>query len=142
MINPSRQDMLDFLCDRFLGVISTVSDQARPEAAYVGYSCNDDFELIIGTSSNSRKAKNLSKNTAVAFVVADLTGEVQYEGTAEPITGEAYQTMMDEGRFKKLPGFDKYRNDPTQIYLCIRPTWARFLVHGDTDQIAEFKEFV
>jgi general stress protein 26 len=133
--------MKNYLDERFLGVISTVSKDSKPESAYVGYSCNDRFELIIGTSRNSRKADNIAANSAVSIVVADLTGEVQYEGVAEPIKTEDYESMIAEGRFKKLPSFDKYRQDPTQIYLCIKPTWARFILHGDADQTVEFKEF-
>jgi len=141
MINPTLKDMKAFLDERVLGVIATVDGTARPEAAYVGYACNDAYELVIGTSNQSRKVKNIGQNQSIAFVVADLTGEVQYEGEAEQIAAETYEAMLTAGTFKKLPGFDKYRDDPTQVYLQIKPTWARFIVHGDTDQSVVFEEF-
>jgi general stress protein 26 len=141
MSDANKQEIATFLEARFLCVISTVDENARPESAFVGYSSNENLEVIIGTSNESRKVRNISQNKAVALVIADTSGEVQYEGNAEAITAQEYESFMAEGRFKKLPGFDKYRNDPTQIYLKVTPTWIRFIVHGKEDRIEELRQF-
>jgi nitroimidazol reductase NimA-like FMN-containing flavoprotein (pyridoxamine 5'-phosphate oxidase superfamily) len=137
----TKQDAATFLEARIFCVIATVNDQGRPEAAFVAYSSNNDLEMIIGTSNSSRKYANILQNSAVALVIADTAGEIQYEGKAEVITSQDYESLMAKGRFKKLSGFDKYRDDPTQVYLRIQPTWLRLIVHGEADQIAEFTEF-
>jgi hypothetical protein len=71
-----------------------------------------------------------------------MDGEVQYEGEVEVISVPEYESLTKEGRFELMPGFDKYRQDPTQVYLLIKPTWIRFIVHGDEDRIEELREFV
>jgi nitroimidazol reductase NimA-like FMN-containing flavoprotein (pyridoxamine 5'-phosphate oxidase superfamily) len=141
MKTADEKEMMAFMEERFLCVLSTVNEQGRPEAAFVGYVSCRDHEIVVGTSNKSRKFKNIQQNKSVAVVIADQTGEVQYEGEAEVITGSDYEALVAEGHFGKLPGLDKYRNDPTQVYIRIRPTWIRFIVHGNTDQISEFTEF-
>lgn len=136
-----KQDALAFIAERFLCVISTVGADYKPESAMVAYCSNVAHELIIGTSNKSRKFKNIEQNRAVAVVIADQIGEVQYEGEAEIIVPADYEALLTSGRFEKLPGFDKYRGDPTQVYVLIKPTWMRFIVHGQPDQITEFTEF-
>jgi nitroimidazol reductase NimA-like FMN-containing flavoprotein (pyridoxamine 5'-phosphate oxidase superfamily) len=135
------QDVLAFLSTRPFCVIATASDVARPEAAFVAYSINNNCEIIIGTSNESRKYKNIVQNNTVALVMADTAGEVQYEGEVEIISSQDYESLMAEGRFEQLSGFDKYRSDPAQVYLKIRPTWVRFILHGELDQVIEFTEF-
>jgi general stress protein 26 len=135
------QGMTAFLKERPFCVLATVSAAARPEAAFVAYSSNTELEIIIGTSNNSRKYENIVKNKSAALVVADSDGEVQYEGDVDVISGQDYEALMAAGRFEKLAGFDKYRDDPTQVYLRIHPTWIRFILHGDTDRVEEFTEF-
>jgi nitroimidazol reductase NimA-like FMN-containing flavoprotein (pyridoxamine 5'-phosphate oxidase superfamily) len=134
-------EMAAFMKEHFLCVLSTVNEQGRPEAAFVGYVSCRDHEIIIGTSNESRKFQNLQRNASVAIVIADQTGEVQYEGKAEVITGSDYEALVADGHFGKLPGLDKYRDDPAQVYVRVRPTWIRFIVHGETDQVREFTEF-
>ncbi|HVX48365.1 MAG TPA: pyridoxamine 5'-phosphate oxidase family protein [Candidatus Saccharimonadales bacterium] len=141
MSGTSKQELVEFMEKRFLCVLSTVNKDGRPESAFVGYVSSRNQEIIIGTSNKSRKFKNITGNKSVAVVIADQTGEVQYEGQAEVLTGLDYESLVSEGRFGKLPGLDKYRNDPTQVYLLIKPTWIRFILHGEADQITEFTEF-
>lgn len=137
----NREEMVAFMKARILCVLSTVSGGGRPEAAFVGYTSNSKHEIIVGTSNKSRKFRNIMQNKSVAIVIADQTGEVQYEGQAEVIADSDYEALMAESDFNQLPGLEKYRDDPAQVYLRIKPTWVRFIVHGETDQIVEFTEF-
>ncbi len=141
MSNDNKQKLQEFMNTRFLGVISTVDHNSRPESAFVGYSVGAGFEVIVGTSKFSRKAKNILSNDSVALVVADETGEVQYEGRASQIEKSEYEALIEKGRFKQLEGSAKYRNDPDQVWLKIQPTWIRFIEHGEPDRVEEFTEF-
>ncbi len=142
MNTETKQRLLEFMDGRFLCVLSTVDPSSRPESALVAYSVGTGLELMIGTSKLSRKAKNISSNGAVAVVIGDETGEVQYEGRAVIIKKAEYDQLVREGRFKQLAGSAKYRDDPDQIWLRIKPDWVRFIEHGQPDKIEEFTEFV
>lgn len=135
-------DQVSTFLDKFIFcVISTVTTDSKPEAAFVGYRHSADLQLIIGTSKLTRKYQNLQTSPHVAVVVADLSGEVQYEGDAEEISQESYDELVASGTFLGLPGIEKYRGDPNQVFFRITPTWLRFIQHGETDQITEMTEF-
>lgn len=134
-----KDKMLTFMAGHKHCVISTVDSNSKPESAFVAFS-NNELDIFIGTSSQSRKFRNLTANPAVAIVIADQSGEVQYEGAAHVV--EAHEISEVEKRhFTKLPGSATYRNDPNQQYIKISPTWIRFIQHGEPDIIEEFTEF-
>jgi general stress protein 26 len=134
-----KNNMLDFLNERKYCVISTVDTNGKPESAFVAYS-NEGLELFIGTSNKSRKFANLITNPSVAIVVADETGEVQYEGQAKAVDPENF-SEVEEKHLSKIPGSRKYRDDPTQVYIHISPSWIRYIEHGEPDIMEEFTEF-
>jgi general stress protein 26 len=134
-----KDKMLAFLTERKFCVISTVDPNGRPESAFVAFT-NDGLDLFIGTSSKSRKYANLTVNPSVAVVVADESGEVQYEGQATIVDQQNY-SEVEEKHLSQIPGSDKYRNDPTQEYIHITPTWIRYIEHGETDQMEEWSDF-
>jgi general stress protein 26 len=132
-----KDKMIAFMDERIFCVISTVDGSGKPESAFVGFS-NEGLTLTIGTSNKSRKYKNLTGNPSVAIVIADQTGEVQYDGQAHEFKsgGEAEDKHLSE-----LPQSAKYRQDPNQVYIKIEPTWIRFIQHGEQDSVEEFTEF-
>lgn len=136
-----KEDILAFLNTHVFCVVSTVTFDAKPEAAFVGFKHNDRLEFLIGTSRLSRKYQNLQTNPHIAIVVADTTAEVQYEGIAEEVRQDVYDQLVANGEFEALPGIEKYRGDPNQIFLKIKPTWLRFIQHGEEDSITETTEF-
>lgn len=135
------EKITEFLSKHILCTISTVTPDAKPEAAYVGFRHNKQLEMLIGTSKLSRKYQNLQQNPHIALVVADFEGEVQYEGVAEEVSLGSYDELTAAAVFETLPGIEKYRNDPNQTFFRIKPTWLRFIQHGSTDQITEMTEF-
>jgi general stress protein 26 len=134
-----KDKMQDFLNERTYCVISTVDADGKPESAFVAFS-NVGTDLFIGTSNKSRKFANLTTNPSVAVVVADEAGEVQYEGQAKVVDPLNYSEVEEE-HLSKIPGSGKYRDDPTQEYLHITPTWIRYIEHGESDNMEEFTEF-
>lgn len=133
-----KDQVLDFLNKHDFCVISWVNEAGRPESAFVAFTCNDRLELAIGTSNLSRKYKSISGNPAVSVAVADLSFGVQYEGEARIFDSVIGSLERD---FEKLPGSKKYRDDPTQVWIKITPTWIRFTAHGEEDTITEMTEF-
>jgi general stress protein 26 len=134
-----KDKMLSFLTERKFCVISTVDSNGQPESAFVAFT-NDGLDIFIGTSNKSRKFANLTANPSVAIVIADETGEVQYEGQATVVDRQNY-SEVEKNHLSQIPGSDKYRNDPTQEYVHVTPTWVRYIEHGDTDQIEEWSSF-
>lgn len=129
---------LSFLAERMFATLSSVSVQGKPQSAFVGYSNNDKYEFLIGTSKLSRKYKNITTNSAASLVVADEAGELQFEGVAVEINDSEYQRLVSEEGFRPLPGYDHYRNDPNQIFFKIAPTWFRLINHADGNKTEEY----
>lgn len=125
-----KQKILDFLKKHPLCVLATVNpDDHQPEAAVIGFAEQADLSLIVGTSNESRKYKNIQSNNKVALVIGwDSVGTVQYEGTIEelPLEDSAqYIEIMAE----KNPFSRQFGERPDQRYFRITPTWIRLVDH-------------
>ncbi len=124
------QPFLDFLKDEKYCVISTASPDGQPEAAWVAFSENDQLEIMIGTSDQSRKFQNLTVNPKVAIVFCfDGQSTMQYEGVAQVIADADLPPLL-ESHLVKQPTSARYAQDPTQKYLLIKPVWARISQSG------------
>jgi general stress protein 26 len=119
--------ILEVLESHQLGVISTVSEQNKPEAALVGFAVlPETLEIIFGTFETFRKYKNLQSNKNAAFVIGwDNKKTVQVEGEAKELVGEEMQSMM-EIYVKKFPSSKKYLDNSEEKFFKIIPSWMRF----------------
>ena len=100
-------------------VIATVSADGKPEAATVGFSCDENIRIVICTNINTRKAVNMRDNHSVALVVGfEGSCTVQYEGIAR-----------------------RFGEDEDQGYYIITPTWLRFTDYTKAPSTFEIKEF-
>ncbi len=121
-------------------VISTVNQNGKPESSFVAFSDNDKFELMIGTSKNSRKYKNIETNPHVSVAIGfDGEHTVQYEGIANIIKDEELKQRLP-AHLKRQPGAEKYQSDPNNIYLNIKPTWLQ-LTKSDPNILGEMRQF-
>lgn len=126
-----KNDVLNALknADVKLCVLTTVTPDAKPEAAMVGYAVADDLTIFLSTSIKSRKWQNLTHNKYVALVFGWGFEQlnVQYEGIAERIeqTDPAY-TESEKFFFSFNPGAAKFKTADTGI-ITIKPTWIRML---------------
>lgn len=121
-----KQKILEFLRSQLHMVISTVTTESTPEAAFVGFCEADDLTLVFGTYSTSRKYKNIEKNPRIAAVFGDERGiTVQYEGVATVCEGEEL-VQYKKLYFAKNPGSKRFEQHPDQVYLKITPSWARY----------------
>lgn len=122
-------------------VVATVNPEGNPQAATVGFSIDEKFQVIIATNESTRKANNISNNSNIALVVG-FSGDttLQYEGIAEKTPTNELGSRLEE-HFKKLPGAKKFANDAGQAYFLIKPTWLRFTDYTAEDEIFETRDF-
>jgi general stress protein 26 len=136
MNDELKKEILEVLKRFNVCVISTVSEGPKPEAAIVGFSCNDKLELVVGTSNHSRKFANLMKNPQVALAIGDNNAEVQYEGVVSQLDVEVSSEWL-EAHIKQTPAAKFYVNDPNQVWFRITPSWIKLSVHGPENRIEE-----
>ena len=130
--------------EHVLAVQSSVSSAGGPQAAVVGFIVSDALEIFFDTDSASRKASNLRRNPAVAFVIGGTApGDertVQYEGIADEPTG-AELAQLKELYFAVFPDGRQREAWPGITYIRARPTWIRYVdFDNDPPEIVEFDQ--
>ena len=125
-----KKEAREFLKDKHYCVISTVSKESKSESAYVAFSENEDLEIMIGTSRQSRKFRNILHNPNVSIVFWDGDKKtLQYEGVAHTL-GKAEWQSKTKLHYVKQPGAAKYETDPSQTYFVVKPSWVRLVESG------------
>lgn len=122
-----KSEILNFIKNQRLAVISTINAQGLPESAVIGFGETEDFGLVFGTYNDSRKYQNLQSNPDVALVIGwdDGSKTVQYEGRARELGGaeaEKYAQIYTA----KNPAAAIYKDNPKQRYFLNKPKWLRF----------------
>lgn len=110
-----------------LAVLATVNPKGLPEAAVIGFSENDKFEIFFGTSAKSRKYKNLSRNGHIAMVIGwDQGKTVQLEGIATEVTDEKEIEEYRKVHLAKIPSAAKFMKEADEAFFQIKPSFVRF----------------
>ncbi len=125
-MNPSdKQTIHDVLAANQLMVISTTSPNDTPQSAVVGCGVTDDLKILFGTSSKSRKARNLKRSEFVSAVIGWApTATAQIEGTvAELSKADAEATCPDY--FANSPRARFFKDHPDERYFILSPSWIR-----------------
>ena len=119
--------ILDFLHNHPMATIATIDTQTmQPESALIAFAELDNLEIIFETFVDTRKYNNLQKNNYVALVIGWDTKHhisLQYEGIAQPITGEDIDTYRNIFLGKDTPCTEEFLLDPRAILFRISPTW-------------------
>ena len=123
-----KDKVLKLMASNIHCVISTLSPESEPQSALVGFSEDEQLCLVIGTSRDSRKHRNISAHPQVSIVVADEQRklEVQYEGEAKVLSPSQLGDRL-KLHFKKLPTTEKRLQDPNQVWINISPVWVRYV---------------
>lgn len=126
-MKPSTEFLYRFINKQSVCVLSTIRKNQSPEAAAMAFSVTKDLEVIFSVNFESRKLQNIKSNPNVAIVFGwDLEEfiTVQYEGVISKITDdlEYYQKI----HFAKNPGSEKYKDNPGNTYLLVKPNWIRY----------------
>lgn len=120
-------------------VLSTVRDNS-PQSATVGFSVDDDFNILIVTNSSTRKALNISKNPSVSIVVGfEGSKTVQIEGVASAVSAEELGDRLDY-HFEKVPAARKHASE-NQTFFMIKPNWLRYTDYAAENPVVETEEF-
>lgn len=129
MTEDQRGKIHAFATSYDLGVIATNShDRKSPEAACVAVTITKDLDIIFGTSSSSRKSKNIALNSNISFVIGGdevRKTTIQMEGIAILLEG-IERKDCEELHCVRHPNSAKYRNDPKQQYFKMNPRWIRY----------------
>lgn len=108
-----------------LMVISSLSEDGRPQSAVVGFGQTKQLQIIFGTSEHSRKAQNIVRNDAVAVVIGWQDKTIQLEGQARMLSRDEADQYAEQ-YFLKNPTARKYKSQPHERYFLVEPTWLRF----------------
>jgi general stress protein 26 len=133
------EELLYQLRKSSLAVLATVSPEAKPESALVGFAVTDSFEIIFDTLETTRKSINLRLNPHIALVIGwDNETAVQYEGIADEPAGAELE-FLKEIYFQVFPDGPLRQTWPGISYFRVRPTWIRYSCFNDPNRILEFR---
>lgn len=125
----TREQLLGFMRSHRYAVQASVSSSGGVQAAVVGIVVTDDFEIFFDTLADTRKARNLRRNAAIAFVIGGTAPEdersVQYEGVAGQPEGAELERLTAL-YLERFPDGRERQSWPGLIYLRARPTWLRY----------------
>lgn len=135
------EEVFQFVDSERLAVLATVGENARPEAALMGFTATPKLEIIFDTVKTSRKYSNLKKNPRVAWVIGCTTEvTVQYEGVAEELAGEEL-AKYKKIYFAAFPDGPLRESWPGITYFLVRPKWVRYCDYNPKKRTIEEKEF-
>jgi general stress protein 26 len=107
------------------GVLSTLSPDGSPRAAYLTLAATDDGELVLDARATSRTVTNVRGDARVAVVVGGPDGvTLQTQGLAVVVQGDERRRCADVYR-TAFPRFAASLADPSIVVVRVRPTWAR-----------------
>ena len=136
----NKEVVLTFIKTKQHAVISTVASDGCPEAALIGFGETDEYELIFGTYTTSRKYTNLKHNKTVAFVIGwdEDAITVQYEGIASELDHSEWEQYLSLYH-KKVPSAVVFKTHPDQSYWKVTPRFIRYSdLSGETPVVIEF----
>jgi len=128
----------NFIKQHNLAVLSTLSEEHKPEAALIGFAISEDLEIVFDTVKTSRKYPNLLQNPFVAVVIGwDNETTVQYEGIATELSGPEADYYKDI-YFEVYPdGRERAVTWPHIVHFKITPKWIRYSNFNDPVVIEE-----
>lgn len=122
-------ELLRLTRKRFYAALATASPDGQPQSAPMRYCVTDDFEIVMGTLSVSRKFANLGRNSKVAVLIWDSELSIQIEGTFDQPAGPVQDRLRDLFT-REFPENARIRatRGPRlgHVYFRIVPRWARY----------------
>lgn len=112
--------------------LATVDPDGVPAAHTLGYA-SDGLTVYFMTDRNSRKAKNISTNPAVAYTVDEdytqlekIQG-VQMQGSAEPVSDSSEIKKILEILSEKFPQIKELPESPDYVFFKVSPKEVYFI---------------
>jgi hypothetical protein len=140
----TREDLVSFMRSHTLAVQISVSPDASPQGAVVGFAVSDHLEIVFDTLTSTRKVQNLLDNPRIGFVIGGLASgderTLQYEGIADRPAGEELERLK-ELYFSVFPDGRERLKWNGLVHLRARPTWIRYSDYNQNPPlIVEFTE--
>ena len=110
--------------------LATASQDGVPEAATIRFVSDQNLDLYITTESMYRKYENMTLNPRVALVVDEAQYNLQLEGVATEVQGEAAEQIKSKYRDKYGPS--QYLRNDDSVFFEIIIDWARLLIDGQS----------
>jgi nitroimidazol reductase NimA-like FMN-containing flavoprotein (pyridoxamine 5'-phosphate oxidase superfamily) len=133
-----RSQVLEYLRSQRYGVLGTVSPMLQPQGALIGYAVTSAFEILFDTVRSSRKYTNLLANPRASFTVSGAGASpmllgginadertVQYEGTAEELSGMALEHLRPV-YYAVWPEGPQREHWAGITWFVLRPLWLRY----------------
>ena len=117
-------DTLVFLRRQRFGVISSVGEDGRPQAAVVGLAFTDDGDAVFDTLGTSRKALNLRRDPRASLVIWEGERTVQMEGRIDEPSGGEREAILEVYLAAFPDGVERLRWDGI-THFRFRATWIR-----------------
>lgn len=124
--------VLEFLTSHRVCSLTTLLKDGSPHGAALHYShINEPLKLYFSTENTSKKCEALSSNGLTkASVVIGFSEEewitLQMDGEVRTITDKEELNTVQAIHYKKHPNSEKYKDDPTTIFLKFTPVWWRY----------------
>ena len=119
----------EFLKKHNLAVVSTLHvEKSGIESAVVAFAETSDLEIIFGTSTKTRKYKNLQANKTTSFVIgwSSDVGTLQFEGESKQIPQEQINNYALLLTGKNISNAAFLQN-AEQAWFIVKPNWIRLL---------------
>lgn len=109
-------------------VVATAAQNAKPEAALVGYAVTKDQKILIATSMRSRKYRNIEQNNKVSLVIGENFSEsnIQVDGVTRIIEDLEEVKISDEIFYGAHPEAKQFKDENT-MFISITPVWVRLM---------------
>jgi len=120
----TREELLTFLRQHKLVVLSSLGPDGAPQAAVVGYGVSDALELVFDTLTSTRKYRNLCADPRAALVVFSDERTAQLEGTVDFPEGAELERLR-EVYFGPYPDGRERLAWKGITHGRVRLTWAR-----------------
>lgn len=106
------QHVADFLKKEYLGTVSTVNVEGKPNAATIYFLTDEDFNIFFLTKKNSHKCKNIETQNEVVLTITDPgkkeTLSIHGKASIEPNNSKMIKKMTTflSGMFNQGEKFD------------------------------------
>lgn len=148
---PESPDIIfDFLSSHHTGVIATTDTAGKPHGAVIYFLTDDDFTILFGTKTKTRKYKNATKSGIATLVAYDeeaqmttvIEGKIE-QSDAPDIIQKVAANM--EAQAAKIPGVDSapitklYAGDFVAMRLIPHKITTAIYMRPDNEGLDEFE---
>lgn len=142
LLSHELEKLRRFILEHKIAVLATVDQYSLPEAAVVGFSMGENFEIYFGTSLDTRKFENIRKNPRVALVIGwDKGKTVQYEGEATELSEEEVLNYQQTA-LSDVPSIAKYVHRHETVFYKVKPKMIKYTdVSTHPWEVFELAEF-